>query len=278
LLASRLPEHSVHFSPRSPEFAYTAAVGQGAEIRIRQPATLAERVVVSRADFPESPNPLRLAAAAFSPDGTKLAYNRGFGIWISPSNGGAPTKLTHESGEFAAEWSPDGAWIAFNYARPAYSGLVKVRVGAGEPEVRLRPGVCGPAAPAWSPDGAWIACGREPMGLDLVPADGGPRRELGAQYEPVAAWARDATRLYVIRAAGGRRELGELTWGTGAFRRISDIPPDFTISNGMSWAGRLSLSYDGRSLVTAVSRETGDIWIADGLRPPQPWWSRLRGR
>jgi hypothetical protein len=34
LLASRLPEHSVHYSPRAAEFAYTAAAG-GGEIRIR---------------------------------------------------------------------------------------------------------------------------------------------------------------------------------------------------------------------------------------------------
>ena len=66
----------------------------------------------------------------------------------------------------------------------------------------------------------------------------------------------------------------------GAYLRAADadrttIPPDFAISNGMSWAGRLSLSYDGKSLVTAVSRATGDIWIADGIRPPQTWWSRL---
>jgi Tol biopolymer transport system component len=277
LLASRLSEHSVHYSPRGNEFAYVAA-GEGSEIRIRQPATLAERVVVSGSDFPDQPGPARLAAVAFSPDGTKLAYNRDFTIWISPSNGGAPAKLTRESGEFAAEWSPDGAWIAFNYARPFFGGLVKVRVGAGEPEVRLRSGGCGPVAPAWSPDGAWIACGREPMGLELVPPDGGPPRSLGLQYEPAAAWSRDSQSLYVIRALEGRRELGELIWRTGAFRPISRIPSDFLINNTMSWAGRLSLSHDGKSLVTAVMRATGDIWILDGLRPPQTWWQRLTGR
>jgi eukaryotic-like serine/threonine-protein kinase len=277
LLASRLSEHSVHYSPRSPEFTYVAA-GEGGEIRIRQTATLAERVVVSGSDFPDERGPSRFAASAFSPDGTKLAYNRAFSIWISPSNGGAPAKLTRESGEFAAEWSPDGVWIAFSYARPSFGGLVKVRVGAGEPEVRLRPGVCGPVGPAWSPDGAWIACGREPMGLDLVPANGGLPHFLGGQYEPVAAWARDSNRLYVIRASEARRELGELTWRRGTFRPISQIPADFVISNNMSWAGRLSLSHDGKSLVTAVSRATGDIWILDGLRPPQTWWKTLTGR
>jgi Tol biopolymer transport system component len=277
LLASRLFEHSVHYSPRRNEFAYIAA-GDGAEIRIRQPDTLAERVVVSGSDFSGQPGPSRFSAAAFSPDGTKLAYNREFAIWISPSNGGAPAKLTRESGEFAAEWSPDGAWIAFTNARPSFGGLVKVRVGAGEPEVRLRPDGCGPVGPAWSPDGVWIACGRQPMGLELVPANGGPPRPLGIQYEPVAAWARDSNRLYVIRASDGRRELGELAWKSGAFRAISRIPSDFLISNNMSSAGRLSLSHDGKSLVTAVSRATGDIWILDGLRPPRAWWKSRLGR
>jgi hypothetical protein len=116
------------------------------------------------------------------------------------------------------------------------------------------------------------------MGLELVPANGGPPHPLGIQYEPVAAWSRDSNKLYVIRAAEGRRELGELTWRSGAFRPISRIPSDFLISNNMSWAGRLSLSHDGKSLVTAVSRATGDIWILDGLRPPQSWWRSLMGR
>jgi dipeptidyl aminopeptidase/acylaminoacyl peptidase len=278
LLASRLPEHSVDYSPRGDEFAYVSAAADGMEIRVRQPATLAERVVVSSSDFPDQPGPSRLAAVAFSPDGTKLAYNRDFAIWISPANGGPPAKLTRESGEFAATWSPDGAWIAFTYARPFYSGLVKVRVGAGEPEVRLRPHGCGAVGPAWSPDGAWIACGREPMGLELVPAGGGPPRPLGTEYEAGAAWSRDSNRLYVIRARQGRRELGELTWRSGAFRPITQVPSDFLISNGASWSGRLSLAHDGKSLVTAVSRATGDIWILDGHRPPPAWWERLTGR
>jgi Tol biopolymer transport system component len=276
LLASRLVEHSVHYSPRADEFAYVAA-GEAAEIRVRQRSTLAERVVVSRADFVTHPPPARFAGVAFSPDGTKLAYNRNFEIWVSPANGGTPAKLTRNDGEFAPEWSPDGAWIAFNYAKPTWGGLVKVRVGADSDPVRLRPGMCGVVAPAWSPDGTWIACGRDPRGLDLVPADGGSPRSLGAQYEPVAVWSRDSNHLYVIRAADGRRELGELTWRTGSFRRIAVIPPDFIIQNPMSWTGRLSLSHDGTAIVTAVVRQTGDIWLLEGLRPPRTWWRRLVG-
>ena len=136
-------------------------------------------MVVSRADFGKQAATGCFAAVAFSPDGTKVAYNQGFAIWISPANGGAPAKLTRNSGEFAAEWSPDGAWIAYNSATPTFGGLVKFRVGADSEPVRLRPGMCGSVAPAWSPDGAWIACGRDPMGLDLVPAAGGQPQSVG---------------------------------------------------------------------------------------------------
>lgn len=276
-LASRLAEHSVHASRRTDELVYVAA-SDGPEIRVRQPTTLAERVVVSASDFSGQGGVGGFAAAAFSPDGTKLAYNRNFEIWISPANGGAPAKLTTSNGEFAAEWSPDGAWIAFNWAKPFFAGLVKFRVGAGEDVVRLREQVCGASAPAWSPDGEWIACGRNPVGLDLVPAAGGPARDLGAAYESLAAWSRDSERLYVIRAIEGRRELGELIWRSGRFRAITAIPADFEVSNGMSWAGRMSLSHDGTALVTAVVRATGDIWLLEGLRPRRTWWQRIVGR
>jgi WD40 repeat protein len=276
LLASRVDEHSVGLSPRSDEFAYVAA--DQSEIRIRQPSTLAERVVVSQADFGSPEFPTRFAAVTFSPDGTRIAYNALFEIFISPSNGGPAAKLAKDDGAFGAEWSPDGQWIAFNYAKPTWGGLVKIRVGGDGTLVRLREHECGPVAPAWSPDGAWVACGREPTGLDLVPANGGTPLSLGDEYLPWGVWARDSQRLYTVRVTNGHRELGELTWRTRAFRRIGPFPTDFNISNGMSWTGRISLSADGRSLVTAIARQTGDIWIIDGLRPPRTWWERLVAR
>lgn len=276
LLASRLVEHSPHYSPRTNEFAYVASA-EAQEIRVRQASTLAERVLVTAAEF-GAPSAQSFAAPAFSPDGTKIAYNRNFEIWISPANGGAPAKLTAKgnSGEFGAEWSPDAKWIAFNYANPA-GGLVKVRVGATDGPVRLRVGLCGDVAPAWSPDGNWIACGRGegPSGLELVPAAGGQPTRLGDQYEKVAVWSRDSEHLYVIRDTDAKRELGELTWRSGHFRPIVDIPADFVIGLTMSWTGRLSLSNDGKSIVTTVERDAGDIWILEGLRPPRRWWQRL---
>ena len=98
------------------------------------------------------------------------------------------------------------------------------------------------------------------------------RSRWASEYLPWGVWARDSQRLYTVRVTNGHGKVGELTWRTRAFRRIGPFPTDFNISNGMSWTGRISLSADGRSLVTAIARQTGDIWIIDGLRPPRTWW------
>jgi len=102
------------------------------------------------------------------------------------------------------------------------------------------------------------------MGLDLVPATGGAPLRLGDDYLPWAVWARDSQHLYAVRVVNGARDLGEITWQTHAFRRIGPFPADFNISNGISWTGRISLSSDGRSLVTAVVRQ--DALIGTALR------------
>jgi hypothetical protein len=56
------------------------------------------------------------------------------------------------------------------------------------------------------------------------------------------------------------------------------VRPDFAINAHMSWIGRVSLSPDGRSLVTPVLRATGDIRIAGGIQPPPGPWARLLPR
>ncbi len=45
----------------------------------------------------------------------------------------------------------------------------------------------------------------------------------------------------------------------------------------VGWLGdrRMSLSYAGDALVATAERPTGDIWIMDGLHPPESWWKRM---
>jgi hypothetical protein len=72
--------------------------------------------------------------------------------------------------------------------------------------------------------------------------------------------------------------LGALRWWTGTFEPLNRLPPNLVIAEREMHGGRISLSYDGRSLVATAQRATGDIWILDGFRPPQPLWSRMFGR
>jgi serine/threonine protein kinase/Tol biopolymer transport system component len=273
LVATRLIEQSARYSPLSDEFAY---VTRG-EIRIRQSRSLAERTVVSDASFPAGEGDRAdLRSPAFSSDGARIAYNKRFRIWISPANGGQATPLNSTAGEFGAEWSPDGAWIAYNWARPQESGLFKQRVGSSEAAVRLTEEMCG-VGPAWSPDGAWIACSMSAAGMSLVPADGGPPKALGQGYGPWGVWSRDGELLYVVRVQGDLRELGALRWRTGTFQPLNRLPPSLVILEREMHGGRMSLSYDGRSLIATAERATGDIWILDGFRPPRPFWKRMFG-
>jgi hypothetical protein len=83
--------------------------------------------------------------------------------------------------------------------------------------------------------------------------------------------------LYVIRVKGGDREEGALRWRTGTFQALNRLPRDLRILESEGHGGRMSLSYDGRSLVATAVRATGDIWVLDGLRPPRPLWRRVLG-
>jgi hypothetical protein len=113
--------------------------------------------------------------------------------------------------------------------------------------------------------------------MSLVPAAGGPPKSVGIGYEPYAIWSRDSDHLYVIRSSADRREVGRLAWRTGTFQPLIQLPPGFVISGSAAYTGRMSLSFDGRTLVATVDRATGDIWIMDGFRPPQPLWKRMFG-
>jgi hypothetical protein len=154
--------------------------------------------------------------------------------------------------------------------------LFKQKVGSSEPALRLTDEMCG-VGPAWSPDGAWIACSMSTAGMALAPASGGPPKRLGQGYGPWAVWSRDGELLYVVRVNGDLRELGALRWRTGTFQPLNRLPPNLVMFERDMHGGRISLSYDGRSLVATAERTTGDIWILDGLRPPRPSWKRMLG-
>ena len=129
---------------------------------------------------------------AFSPDGTKIAYEATAGhIWVMNSDGSNPVDLTpgvHADITYdSPTWSPDGTKLAVLYRNqldttPEYdvavisastpsSSVTNLTAGAGVDSGNPGPGNSG--GPAWSPDGTRIAFTRgNPVEVWVMNADG----------------------------------------------------------------------------------------------------------
>jgi hypothetical protein len=134
------------------------------------------------------------AAAAWSPDGTRVAFVDGWEIavggvqTVAPDGTGLTTvpntqglTFTNYFSNGAVDWSPDGQRLAFSGQQGGDAGIFTVSLdGSGLTRVTTAPAGLADAAPAWSPDGSKLAFVRWP---DDSPS--GPRR------------------LFVVDSAGG---------------------------------------------------------------------------
>ena len=122
-----------------------------------------------------------------SPRSDVVAFEKDHQIWVAPLDGSAPAKalvaLRGENG--AAEWSPDGARLAFVSNRGDHS-FIGVFAGASEPVVWIAPSTSRDVSPRWSPDGRRLAFVRRPG------TGGAPTPVLVARPVPWAIWTADA--------------------------------------------------------------------------------------
>jgi Tol biopolymer transport system component/DNA-binding winged helix-turn-helix (wHTH) protein len=191
-------------------------------------------------------SPANAISAAWSPDGTRLAFARSSerdgGIFLIPATGGAERKLA--SASFAQEslmqpaWSPDGKTLA--YAAIDDSGSQTIRLlSLGEPgsgPLTHAPPCWHAGAPAWSHDGTTLAfvCMTSIAVYEIhlaEPRSGDePRRIAKLQGFPQGlAWPADRERLLVANDSGDgggvwqleldgtllRPEIMEETMGSG---------------------------------------------------------------
>ena len=106
---------------------------------------------------------------SWSPDGTKLVFERNAGlrpdVWSANADGSNRRQLTTDAaGDFHPAWSPNGAKIVFASDRDAAQGTADLFVmnadGTGQVNITSTPGV-NEDYPSWSPDGAQIAFSRD---------------------------------------------------------------------------------------------------------------------
>jgi hypothetical protein len=187
----------------------------------------------------------------WSPDGTRLAFDRdGSSIYVV-TPGDAPRRLTTG---YQPDWSPDGSRIVF-----ARSDIFTMDSSGGS--VRRLAGGENAASPRWSPDGSRIAFVRDGH-IYTVPAAGGEARLYSTKARGVVDfdWSRSGDQL----AFWGYSDLKVhiLDAAKGVFK---------TIGPGMfpSWSrdGRLAYSEEQGAATRIVD---GDGNLLERLVPPQP--------
>jgi len=153
---------------------------------------------------------------AWSPDGSKIAYNTGGDIWVMNADGSGQRLVTTTPGElYGVAWSPDGTQLVFSNA----DRLAVVNTdGSGRKWVSgASSGVWG-FSPAWAPNGR-IFFGRRSQdlgeigsvdpdgrGLTVVTATADPPSFSSFSLSPdgkrLAIWDRDSDRLVRMTASG----------------------------------------------------------------------------
>lgn len=203
---------------------------------------------------------------AFSPDGQYLFFrdpDDPGAIYQTPVFGGAPKKVADNVwSDFSV--SPDGKQLAFirrDAARGAQSLILSNIDSGAERELRTRqsPLEYGGIAPAWSPDVSKlvVATGSEQRRLLTVDVLTGEERELGAtgwRSITKALWAPNGRHLIFSARATNEpsSQLWMLAYPDGAVRRLT---------NDLEFYFWISLSVDGRKLVTRQQKIISHLWL-----------------
>ncbi len=205
------------------------------------------------------------AIAAWSPDGSKIAFASGRDgnqeIYVIDADGANPQRLTsHPAGDGQPRWSPDGSKLVFQSLRTGNPELFLMSAdGTGVEQLTNHPAV--DSWPEFSPDGTKIAFTSSRSGFSAVyvmKTDGTDIVQVTPDSMAAGQpdWSPDGSRLVFANnlcqeCPPGRphSDLFVLTIGTGATERLTK---QFGNNLNPSW------SPDGSSIA---------FWHGSGLNP-----------
>ncbi|HKQ73872.1 MAG TPA: winged helix-turn-helix domain-containing protein [Blastocatellia bacterium] len=249
-------------SPDGEKLAYVRLEEEQSSVWVKQIATGSDFQIL-----PPSRESYR--SLAFSPDGQYLFFreeNDPGGIYQTATFGGTMKKVADNVwSNFSV--SPDGKRLAFvrrDAARNAQLLILSDIEYGGDRELGVRhsPMEYGEGAPAWSPDGSKlvVAGGLEQRNLLAVDVSTGKERELRTprwRTIAMALWTPDGKHLIFSARATGEptSQLWMLAYPDGVVSRLTnDLESYFWIS----------LSADGRNLVTRQQIIFSHLWLAPG--------------
>jgi dipeptidyl aminopeptidase/acylaminoacyl peptidase len=214
--------------------------------------------------------------AAYSPDGTKIAfmnnYDGDYEICVMNADGTGIKQLTKNSSLDAyPSWSPDGTRIAFTSNRDGDFDIWVMNPDASEQTNITSDDPWVDDAPRWSPDGRWIAIETDRyngVSAELITPDGTTQATIGSiQYATwFDSWSPDGKSLLVDSNRGGDYDIyrydisgtAPLQWDLLQAKIVSD---DNAVEGPAIW------SPDGKQIALSSNRD-GDFEVymmnADG--------------
>jgi Tol biopolymer transport system component len=259
-------------SPDGKFLAYIRTEGGERSIWIKQIQTNSNIQIVKPGELDGFDNPV------FSPDGNFLYFyaetesDDAPTIYRVPVLGGTPTRAF--TNVYAPRFSPDGRQVSFSrfdLASNESSVFVANIDGTGERKIASKVGdQWYDGGAAWSPDGRTVAvvAGDDSQApnpnnvITLVPVGGGEISQLGSQWQRLEdiVWHPSGDSLIVVAndTAMSPPQIWEVAYPSGVARRLT---------NNLNGHGSVSITADGKSIVTGEIYARSAIWVSPDLKP-----------